>query len=324
MSRISRVVVTGGAGFIGSWLARELLGRGYSVIVLDNFCSGSWENLRGLHGKVGFKVVDGDVRDRHIVRKVMKDAEGVVHLAALIDVEASVRDPFETHDVNVNGTLNVLYEAVKAGVRRFVFASSTAVYGDANPLPLKEDYPPRPISPYAASKAAAEGYCLAFNKCYGLETVILRYFNVYGPGQRNSAYSGVITKFLENALKGKPLTVYGDGCQTRDFIYVDDVIEATVLALEDDGLEGETFNVCTGKPTSVNELVEVVRAITGKDLKVVYDKLRKGDIRSNYGDPSKARKTLGFKAKTSLKEGIETIVNNLSDSSIRNMSFGLC
>jgi nucleoside-diphosphate-sugar epimerase len=262
-----------------------------------------------LHGRNGFEVVEGDVRDRRVVRKVMKGADGVVHLAALIDVEASVRDPFQTHDVNVNGTLNLLHEAVKAGVRRFVFASSTAVYGDANPLPLKEDYPPRPISPYAASKAAAEGYCLAFNKCYGLETVILRYFNVYGPGQRNSAYSGVITRFLENAFKGGPLTVYGDGCQTRDFIYVDDVIEATVLALEGDGLEGEIFNVCTGNPTSVNELVEVVRAIIGKDLKVVYDKPRKGDIRNNYGDPSKAKKNLRFKAKTSLKEGLEKMAS---------------
>jgi UDP-glucose 4-epimerase len=239
----------------------------------------------------------------------MKGADGVVHLAALIDVEASVRDPFETHDVNVNGTLNVLREAVKAGVKRFVFASSTAVYGDANPLPLREDYPLCPISPYAASKAAAEGYCRAFNSCYGLGIVILRYFNVYGPGQRNSAYSGVVTRFLEKAFRGEPLIVYGDGGQTRDFIYVDDVVKATILALEGVGVEGETFNVCTGKPTSVNELVEVVRVIVGRDLRVVYDKPRKGDIRSNYGDPSKAEKTLGFKAKTSLKEGLEKMAS---------------
>ena len=205
MGEISRVVVTGGAGFIGSRLVRELLGRGYSVTVLDNFCSGSWENLRGLHGRDGFEVVEGDVRDRRVVGKVMKGADGVVHLAALIDVEASVRDPFQTHDVNVNGTLNVLHAAVKSGVRRFVFASSTAVYGDANPLPLKEDYPLCPISPYATSKAAAEGYCRAFNRCYGVETVVLRYFNVYGTRQGNSTYSGVITRFLEKAFKGEPL-----------------------------------------------------------------------------------------------------------------------
>jgi len=309
MKGFSRVVVTGGVGFIGSRLVRELLGRGCYVVVLDNFCSGSWGNLRGLHGRDGFEVVEGDVRDRRVVGKVMKGADGVVHLAALIDVEASVRDPFETHDVNVNGTLNVLREAVKAGVKRFVFASSTAVYGDANPLPLREDYPLCPISPYAASKAAAEGYCRAFNSCYGLGIVILRYFNVYGPGQRNSAYSGVVTRFLEKAFRGEPLIVYGDGGQTRDFIYVDDVVKATILALEGVGVEGETFNVCTGKPTSVNELVEVVRVIVGRDLRVVYDKPRKGDIRSNYGDPSKAEKTLGFKAKTSLKEGLEKMAS---------------
>jgi nucleoside-diphosphate-sugar epimerase len=309
MKGFSRVVVTGGVGFIGSRLVRELLGRGCYVVVLDNFCSGSWENLRGLHGRDGFEVVEGDVRDRRVVRKVMKGADGVVHLAALIDVEASVRDPFQTHDVNVNGTLNVLHAAVKSGVRRFVFASSTAVYGDANPLPLKEDYPLCPISPYAASKAAAEGYCRAFNSCYGLGTVILRYFNVYGLGQRNSTYSGVITRFLEKAFRGEPLIVYGDGGQTRDFIYVDDVVKATILALEGVGVEGETFNVCTGKPTSVNELVEVVRAIVGRDLRVVYDEPRKGDIRSNYGDPSKAEKTLGFNAKTSLREGIEKMAS---------------
>jgi UDP-glucose 4-epimerase len=144
-----------------------------------------------------------------------------------------------------------------------------------------------------------------------------------GLGRETAPYSGVITRFLEKAFKGEPLIVYGDGCQTRDFIYVDDVVEATVLALEGDGLEGETFNVCTGNPTSVNELVEVVRAIIGKDLKVIYDKPRKGDIRNNYGDPSKAEKTLGFKAKISLKKGIETIVNNLSDGSVKNMSSGL-
>jgi UDP-glucose 4-epimerase len=310
MKGFSRVVVTGGAGFIGSRLVRELLGRGYYVVVLDNFCSGSWENLRGLRGKGGLEVVDGDVRDGRVVRKVMKGVDGVVHLAALIDVEASVSDPFETHGVNVNGTLNVLHAAVKAGVGRFVFASSTAVYGDVNPLPLREDYPPRLISPYAASKAAAEGYCRAFNRCYGLGTVVLRYFNVYGTGQRNSAYSGVITRFLENAFRGEPLVVYGDGGQTRDFIYVDDVIEATVLALEGDGVEGETFNICTGKPTSVNELVRIVKEIVKRDLKVIYEKPRKGDIRNNYGDPLKAERILGFKAKTSLKKGLMKLIKS--------------
>jgi len=305
--KFGKVLVTGGAGFIGSWLVLELVGRGYSVVVLDNFCSGNMKNMREFCSKGDLEVVEGDVRDKGAVRRAVKGVDAVVHLAALIDVEASVRDPFETHDVNVNATLNVLWEAVRAGVRRFVFASSTTVYGDANPLPLKEECMVRPISPYGASKAAAESYCLAFNKCYGLGVVVLRYFNVYGIGQRNSAYSGVITRFLENAFRGEPLVVYGDGRQTRDFIYVDDVVEATVLALENESVDGEIFNVCTGKPASVNELVEIVKRMFGDDINVVYDSPRRGDIMNNYGDPSRADKILGFKAKTSLREGLEKI-----------------
>ncbi|MEM3641351.1 MAG: NAD-dependent epimerase/dehydratase family protein [Candidatus Bathyarchaeia archaeon] len=316
MSDFSRVVVTGGAGFIGSCLVRRLLTRGYSVVVLDNFYSGSIKNLKGLCGVGSLKVVKGDVRNKRGVRKVLRGCDAVVHLAALIDVEASVKNPYETHDVNVNGALNVLSEAVRTGVKRFVFASSTAVYGDANPLPLREDYPPRPISPYAASKAAAEAYCVAFNRCYGIETVILRYFNVYGPGQRNSAYSGVITKFLENAVNGKPLTIYGDGKQTRDFIYVEDVVNATVLALEKDGLSGEIFNICTGKPTSVNDLAKILGVIVGKDLEVVYDKPRKGDIENNFGYPFKAEKKLGFKAVTVLKHGLKSTIEAYHNSQL--------
>jgi UDP-glucose 4-epimerase len=309
MNDFRRVLVTGGAGFIGSHLVKALVNK-CAVIVLDNLCSGSLENLRKVTEGSGIKFVRGDVRDKKAVRDAIDGVDAVVHLAALIDVEASVKNPFETHDVNVNGTLNVLKEAVRAGVKRFVFASSTAVYGDVNPLPLKEEYPPHPISPYAASKAAAEDYCLAFNRCYGLGTVILRYFNVYGPRQGNSAYSGVIAKFLQNALKGEPLIVYGDGEQTRDFIYVDDVVKATVLALENEKAVRETFNVSSGKPTTINELVEVVKEVARCDLKVIYEEPRKGDVRYNYGDPAKAEKILGFKAKTSLKKGIEKILHS--------------
>ena len=311
---MGKVVVTGGAGFIGSKLVGALLGRGYSVVVLDNFYSGSVENLQEFFGYGGLEVVRGDVRDKCVVRRVMDGAGSVVHLAALIDVEASVKNPFETHDVNVNGTLNVLEEAVKAGVDRVVFASSTAVYGDINPLPLKEEYPVYPISPYAASKVSAESYCKAFNRCYGLETVVLRYFNVYGPGQMNNAYSGVITKFLNNALRGKPLVVYGDGWQTRDFVYVNDVVEATVTALENNNAVGETFNVCTGRSTSVNELVQIIKEVVGKNLEVIYDKPRKGDIKNNYGDPSKAENILGFRTKISLIKGLEQLVIAYSSS----------
>lgn len=313
MRGFSKVLVTGGAGFIGSHLVDKLISRGYSVVVLDNFHSGKIESFREILGRESFEMIEGDIRDRKAVREAMDGVDAVVHLAALIDVEESVNNPFETHNVNVNGTLNILVEAARSGVKKCVFASSTAVYGEANPLPLKEEHPPKPTSPYAASKVSAECYCRVFNSCYGLDTVILRCFNVYGLGQKNGAYSGVITRFLQNALKGEPLIVYGDGKQTRDFIHVDDVVEATVLALENANSNGETFNVCTGKPTAVNELLQIVKEVMERALKVIYDKPRKGDIKNNYGDPSKAEEILGFKAKISLREGLERLRNSYSN-----------
>ena len=313
MSEFSRVLVTGGAGFIGSHLVRRLLTRGHNVEVLDNLESGRIEKVSGYLDDDNFKLVKGDVRDRRVVRGSMEEVDAVVHLAALIDVEDSVNNPFETHDVNVNGTLNVLNEAVRSGVRKFLFASSTAVYGEGNLLPLKEGYPLKPISPYAASKAAAEHYCRVFHRSYGLPTVVLRYFNVYGSRRERNSYSGVITRFLNNALSDKPLVIFGDGEQTRDFIYVEDVVDATVLALESSNSIGEILNVCTGKLTSVSELAQTVKEITGTNLKMVYDKPRKGDVRSNYGDPAKAEKIIGFKAEISLREGLKHIINGMQD-----------
>ncbi len=312
MGGFSKVLVTGGAGFIGSHLVDKLISRGYSVVVLDNFHSGEMKSFCEILGRASFEVIEGDIRDRKAVREAMDGVDAVVHLAALIDVEESVNNPLETHDVNVNGTLNVLNEAVRSGVRKLLFASSTAVYGEGNPLPLKEEHSLNPISPYAASKISAEGYCRAFNNCYGLGTVILRYFNIYGPRQKHGAYSGVITRFLQSALEDEPLVVYGDGKQTRDFIHADDVVDATILALEKANSKGETFNVCTGRPTAVNELAEIVKEVIGKDLKVIYDRPRKGDVKNNYGDPSKAGNILGFKAKTSLREGLEQLVKSYS------------
>lgn len=309
MKDFSKVLVTGGAGFIGSHLVDELVSRGYKVVVLDNFWSGRMENVSQHLKSDAFKLVDGDVRDKRVVRDAMNGVDAVMHLAALIDVERSVNNPFETHDVNVTGTLNILKEAVRKNIKRFVYASSTAVYGEVNPLPLNEDSPPKPISPYAASKASAECYCRAFYKSYGLETVTLRYFNVYGPRQELNPYSGVIAKFLKNASSGEPLVVYGDGEQTRDFICINDVVDATILALEKGGLTDETFNVCTGKPITINELTQIVKEVTGKDLQIVYDKPRKGDLKNNYGDPAKAEEILGFKAKVTLKKGLERFVS---------------
>ena len=305
MKDFSKVLVTGGAGFVGSHLVDELVGRGYKVVVLDNFLSGNIKNVSQHLETDGFKLVDGDVRDRRVVRDAMDGVDAVVHLAALIDVEESVKNPVPTHEVNVTGTLNVLEEAVRRGVKRFVYASSTAVYGELNPLPLNEDCPPRPVSPYAASKVSAEFYCKAFYGSYGLDAVVLRYFNVYGPRQERNPYSGVITRFLSNASSGEPLVIYGDGEQTRDFVYIDDVVDATMLALEGGSLADEIFNVCTGKPTAINELAQVVKEVSGRDVQIVYGKARRGDLRYNYGDPAKAEEVLGFRAKVTLRKGLE-------------------
>lgn len=305
MENSLNVLVTGGAGFIGSHLVDALVRRGCRVVVLDNFRSGRVENVSQHLESDVFRLVEGDVQDRKVVGNVMDGVDAVVHLAALIDVEDSVNNPFDTHRVNATGTLNVLEEAVRNDVGRFVFASSTAVYGEVKPLPLKEDCPLKPMSPYAASKASAESYCRAFCRSYDLETVILRYFNVYGPRQEHNPYSGVITKFLSNASRGEPLVVYGDGEQTRDFIYIEDVVDATVLALENDNLVGETFNVCTGKSTTINELAQIVKEATGRNSQIMYGKPRKGDIGNNYGDPVKAEEILGFKARVTLKKGLE-------------------
>jgi len=304
---MSKVLVTGGAGFIGANLVRRLLQEEYSVVALDNLSSGKLENLQGVQNHCNFKFVQGDVRDAKTVKLALDGVAFVVHLAALIDVSASVADPTLTHEINVTGTLNVLKEAVRQSVNKFVFASSTAVYGDAKALPIREETPCEPISPYAASKAAAEAYCSAYSGCYGLDTVRLRFFNVYGPKNENSVYSGVITKFLRKAQQNEALTIEGDGEQTRDFIYVDDVIQALVSALEGHDVSGEVFNVCTGSPISINNLAHTLIAVMGKKLEITHVQPRVGDIRVSYGDPSKAATRLGFKAKINLADGLKKL-----------------
>jgi nucleoside-diphosphate-sugar epimerase len=299
-----KILVTGGAGFIGSHLVPLLLEKGYSVTVFDNLSTGKKGNLYAVLRHPNFGFVRGDIRKPAELREAMKDVDVVVHLAALIDVSASVANPTLTHEVNVTGTLNVLHQAAKEGVRRLVFASSTAVYGDAKKLPVKESEPLRPISPYAASKAAAEAYCCAYAGCFGLDAVALRLFNVYGPKNENSPYSGVITKFLMQAVRGEALTVQGDGEQTRDFIYVSDVANALSLALEAKDVSGEVFNVCTGMPISINRLADAVGKATGKTLQVTYGPARVGDIRFSYGDGSKAAQKLGFTSKVSIVDGL--------------------
>jgi UDP-glucose 4-epimerase len=305
---MNKILVTGGAGFIGSNLIPLLLEKGYSVSVFDNLYSGKMENLANIHNHPKFQFIGGDIRDRATLNSAFAGIDAIVHLAALIDVPDSVADPALTHEVNVTGTLNVLQEATKSKVNKIVFASSTAVYGDTKTLPVKEETPLRSISPYAASKAASEAYLYAFNKCYGIETVALRFFNVYGPRNENSPYSGVITKFIRKALNHQALTVEGDGEQTRDFIHVTDVAKALTLALETENVGGEVFNICTGKPKSVNNLVGILQIATEQKLQVIHGSARVGDIRHSYGDPTKATKQLGFKARVMLAEGLKTLL----------------
>jgi len=301
------VLVTGGAGFIGSHLVSRLLEKGHSVTVLDNLSNGKLENLDGVLDHPKFMFQRGDIIDKTPPYEVFEGIDSIIHLAALIDISASITDPIQNHENNVDGTFNMLHAAIKYNVKKFVFASSTAVYGDAKTLPLQENIALRPISPYAASKVAGEAYCSAFANCFGLDTITLRFFNIYGLRSENSPYSGVITKFLCKIINNEALTIYGDGEQTRDFMHVSDIVKALILALEQDGLKGEVFNVCTGVPTSINQLAATLKAVTGKNLNVKYEPARIGDIRSNYGDPTKALQNLTFKASVGLTEGLQML-----------------
>jgi nucleoside-diphosphate-sugar epimerase len=301
------VLVTGGAGFIGSHLVPRLLEKGYSVTVLDNLSTGKLENLNGVLDHPKFMFQRGDIIDKTIPKEAFDGIDSIIHLAALTDISASVADSRQNHEVNVDGTFNMLHAAFKHNVTKFVFASSTAVYGDVKTLPVQENSVLHPISPYAASKVAGEAYCSAFASCFGLETIVLRFFNIYGLRSENSPYSGVITKFLRKILNGEVLTIDGDGEQTRDFIHVNDIVKAVILALEQEGLKGEVFNVCTGMPTSINQLAATLKKVTGKNLNVKHGPARLGDIRSNYGDPAKAAENLGFKAIVDLTNGLQML-----------------
>lgn len=309
----SRVLVTGGCGFIGSHIADQLLREGSEVTIIDNLDTGHLANVAGHQGKKGFKFVQGDIRDFTLVKETMKDVDAVFHEAALASVTVSVKDPILTNDINVAGTLNLLKASADLHVKRFIYASSAAVYGDTLSPQKKEDLAPNPRSPYGISKLAAENYVKIFHRLYGLETVSLRYFNVYGPRQRfdlQCAYGGVITIFTNRLLRGMPPIVFGDGEQTRDFIYVADVVEANMLALENKNATGEAFNIGTSISVSVNQVAEIIKEITGKkDLKNVHAPPRPADGRHGYADINKAQRILGFHPKVSIKEGLTELVD---------------
>ncbi|MDI3475703.1 MAG: UDP-glucose 4-epimerase [Thermococcaceae archaeon] len=294
------VVVTGGAGFIGSHLAWELV-KDNEVIIIDNLYTGREENI-----PPGAKFIKADIRDYEAIAELISNADYVFHEAAQVSVVESIKDPIFTEEVNVLGTLNIL-KALLAGHGKLIFASSAAVYGDNPNLPLKETERPRPLSPYGVTKWAAEEYLRVFHELYGLPVVSLRYFNVFGPRQTANQYAGVISIFINRALRGEPLVIFGDGKQTRDFIYVKDVVKANLIAAESRKANGRVFNVATGKETTILELAMKIIEITGTTSSIVFDKPRPGDIRHSRADISEIRK-LGFEPEWSLEEGLKKTV----------------
>ncbi|MBI5239223.1 MAG: SDR family oxidoreductase [Elusimicrobia bacterium] len=296
-------LVTGGAGFIGSNIAEALVRRGERVRILDNLSTGKPEHMASFRGRVEF--VRGDIRDLSDCRRAAKGAAYVIHQAALRSVPKSVDDPTGSHDSNSTGTLNMLIAAREAKAGRFVYASSSSVYGDAKVFPEREDHLPRPISPYAAQKLAGEHYAMLFCRTYGLETVSLRYFNVFGPRQDpESLYSAVIPKFMEQAYMGLPLEVHSDGKQSRDFTHVANVVEANLLAAVTKKGVGENFNIANGKCYSLLDIIAVLSDIVGRRLERRHSPMRKGDVRKTSADISKARRLLGYKPVMGVEAGL--------------------
>ncbi len=302
------MLVTGGAGFIGSHLAERLVELGHDVRVLDNFTTGRRENVAHLEGRID--LIEGDIRDPGTAARAVEGADTVFHLAALASVPRSVDDPFTSNDVNVNGSLTMLLASRDAGVRRLVYSSSSSVYGDTPELPKRETMPARPMSPYAVGKLAGEYYARTFHGLYGLETVCLRYFNVFGPRQDpTSQYAAVVPIFTTRLLAGEAPVIYGDGEQSRDFTYVSTVVEANILASRKDEACGRVFNIARGDTITVNELFERLRALTGSELRPVYESARPGDVKHSFADVDRARSVLGFEPGVGLDEGLRTTVD---------------
>jgi len=306
---VNRFLVTGGAGFIGSHLVDRLISKGFDVFVLDDFSSGSRKNLRSHIGKSNFRLIKGDIRNKTITRRALENVDAVFHLAAIVNVDFSVKNPLHVNEVNVKGTLNLLEGCLKSKVKQFICVSSCAVYGEPEYLPIDELHPTKPLSPYGVSKLAAEHYCQVFYKIHGLKTVILRYFNVYGPRQSKGPYSGVIVKFIEQLKQKKSPVIFGDGTQTRDFVYVDDVVDAALNILNCKKCAGDIINVGSGKETSIKELYNILLRMFGmRNVKPEYGSPRAGDIKRSYADLSKAEKLLGYKPKFSLEDGLKKLL----------------
>jgi UDP-glucose 4-epimerase len=299
-----KFVVTGGAGFIGSHIV-EAIARSHEVVVIDNFSSGKWENLSMVAGSI--TTIQGSITDLTLLKDACKGADGIFHLGAIASVARSVDDPFVTHETNLTGTLNVLLAARDCGVRKVVFSSSSAVYGDDPTLPKREDMPPVPLSPYAVSKLAGEYYGKVFSELFGVKTLSLRYFNVFGPRQDPQAeYAAVIPKFITRLLDNQPPVIFGDGKQTRDFVYVKDVVQANLLAMQSSATG--TFNIGSGERIDLTTLAGTLSSMMNVHLPPVYKKPRSGDIRNSVSDITAAKRAFGYMTSSSLDQGLaETI-----------------
>jgi nucleoside-diphosphate-sugar epimerase len=299
-----RYLVTGGAGFIGSNIVDELVRRGQQVVVLDDLSAGKEANLAGVRDKIDLHI--GTITDMAAVQSACKGVQYVIHLAARTSVPRSVLNPVETNHVNIDGTLNVLVAARDAQVRRFVFAASSSAYGETPTLPKIESMPAQPISPYGVSKYVGEMYAQVFGRVYGLENVSIRFFNVFGPRQDpSSQYSGVLSRFMLAAIEGQPPVVYGDGEQSRDFTYVENIVDETLRACEAPGASGLVFNGGTGARVTLNQVLKLLEQISGKTIKPQYDAPRNGDIRDSQADVSLARSVLGYQPRVLFEEGLK-------------------
>ena len=305
---MNKFLVTGGAGFIGSNIAAELVLQGCFVRVIDNLLTGKKSNLADIIDRIEF--VEADMGDEKIARKVMKDIDVVLHQGALPSVPRSVDDPAETHRHCLDATFTLLLAARDAGVKRFVYASSSSAYGDTPTLPKVETMPPRPLSPYAVGKLAGEYYCSVFYEVFGLETISLRYFNVFGPHQDpTSQYAAAIPAFVTAILKDQQPTVFGDGLQTRDFTYVDNIVEANLLAATAEHTAGQLLNIACGKAITVNETIDVINELLGKNIKPLYTAPRPGDIKPSLADITLAEKLLSFKPTIPFKQGLQKAID---------------
>jgi UDP-glucose 4-epimerase len=306
---MAECLVTGGAGFIGSHLVEALLARGHTVRVLDNFSTGSRDNLAAVRDRI--ELIEVDLTDLDAVRAAARGVEVVFHQGALASVPRSVADPLATHQACATGTLHVLMAAREAKVRRVVYAASSSAYGSLAKLPKCESDPTLPLSPYAVAKLAGEQYCAAFTQVYGLETVRMRYFNVFGPRQSpDSPYAAVIPLFLRAMLAGRSPVIHGDGLQSRDFTYVEDVVQANLLAADAPAAVGKVYNIACGNRTSLLDLVAEINELLGSDIRPVHDEPRPGDVRHSQADISQARKDLGYSPRTDVGRGLRRCLDD--------------